>query len=155
MRYQLYREQQLKCDLATAWSFFSDPENLSKITPKDMGFVVLTKNTNEAIYEGMEIDYTVSPLLGIPMKWKTHILKVDLQKSFTDFQAKGPYKLWNHYHEFIPNEKGVLMKDTVDYELPFGFLGTIAHFLLVKNKLNEIFNYRFQFLEKKFNQKEI
>lgn len=155
MRYQLYREQQLKCDLATAWSFFSDPENLSKITPKDMGFVVLTKNTNEAIYEGMEIDYTVSPLLGIPMKWKTYILKVDLQKSFTDFQAKGPYKLWNHYHEFIPNEKGVLMKDTVDYELPFGFLGTIAHFLLVKNKLNEIFNYRFQFLEKKFNQKEI
>lgn len=155
MRYQLYREQQLKCDLATAWSFFSDPENLSKITPKDMGFVVLTKNTNGAIYEGMEIDYTVSPLLGIPMKWKTHILKVDLQKSFTDFQAKGPYKLWNHYHEFIPNENGVLMKDTVDYELPFGFLGTIAHVLLVKNKLNEIFNYRFQFLEKKFNQKEI
>ncbi len=152
MRYQLYREQQLKCDLATAWSFFSDPENLSKITPKDMGFVVLTKNTDGVIYEGMEIDYTVSPLLGIPMKWKTRILKVDFQKSFTDFQAKGPYKLWNHYHEFIPNEKGVLMKDTVDYELPLGFLGTIAHVVLVKNKLKTIFNYRFQVLEKRFNQ---
>jgi ligand-binding SRPBCC domain-containing protein len=152
MKYQLYREQQLSCNLSTAWSFFSDPENLSKITPKDMGFVVLTKNTDGAIYEGMEIDYTVSPLLGIPMKWKTRILKVDFQKSFTDFQAKGPYKLWNHYHEFIPNQKGVLIKDTVDYELPFGFLGTIAHVILVKNKLKTIFDFRFEVLEDKFNK---
>lgn len=153
MRYKLYREQQLDCDLATAWQFFSNPANLSEITPKNMGFVVLTQNQSENIYEGMEIDYTVSPLLGIPMRWRTHILNVDFQKSFTDFQAKGPYKFWNHYHEFIPNDAGVLMKDTVDYELPFGFLGTIAHVLFVKNKLNEIFDYRFQFLEKKFNKK--
>lgn len=152
MRYQLYREQQLKCDAVTAWKFFSNPENLAKITPKEMGFVVLTKNIDENIYEGMEIDYTVSPILGIPMKWKTRILKVDFQKSFTDFQKKGPYKLWNHYHEFVPNENGILMKDTVDYELPLGFLGQIAHSLFVKNKLNGIFNFRFQFLEKKFNQ---
>lgn len=152
MKYQLYREQQLNCDLATAWSFFSDPQNLSKITPKEMGFVVLTKITDGSIYEGMEIDYTVSPLLGIPLKWKTRILKVEFQKSFTDFQAKGPYKLWNHFHEFIPNEKGVLMKDTVDYELSLGFLGTIAHIIFVKNKLKAIFNYRFQVLEKRFNQ---
>lgn len=152
MRYQLYREQQLNCDIASAWLFFSNPDNLSKITPKDMGFIVLTKYANNAIYEGMEIDYTVSPLLGIPMKWKTRITHVDFQKSFTDFQAKGPYKLWNHFHEFIPNEKGVLIKDTVDYELPMGFLGTIAHSLFVKNKLEQIFNFRFQVLEKMFNQ---
>jgi ligand-binding SRPBCC domain-containing protein len=152
MRYQLYREQQLHCDIATTWSFFSNPDNLSEITPKDMGFIVLTKQDNMNIYKGMEIDYIVSPLLGIPMKWKTQITQVDFQKSFTDFQAKGPYKLWNHYHEFIPNENGVLIKDTVDYELPFGFLGSIAHYLFVKNKLEEIFNFRFQVLEKMFNQ---
>jgi ligand-binding SRPBCC domain-containing protein len=152
MRYQLYREQQLHCNIEAAWSFFSNPDNLSEITPKDMGFIVLSKQDNKDIYKGMEIDYTVSPLLGIPMKWKTQITHVDFQKSFTDFQAKGPYKLWNHYHEFIPNENGVLIKDTVDYELPFGFLGTIAHSLFVKNKLEEIFNFRFQVLEKMFNQ---
>jgi ligand-binding SRPBCC domain-containing protein len=152
MKYQLYREQQLLCDVTTAWQFFSNPNNLSEITPKDMGFVVLSKNSHDEIYRGMEIDYTVSPLLGIPLKWKTQINQVDFQKSFTDFQAKGPYKLWNHYHEFIPNENGVLIKDTVDYELPLGFLGDFAHSLFVKNKLNEIFNFRFQVLEKMFNQ---
>lgn len=155
MRYQLYREQQLHCDLSTAWEFFSNPGNLSKITPKGMGFVVLTKNLKADIHEGMEIDYTVSPLFRIPIKWKTHIVQVDFQKSFTDFQAKGPYKLWNHHHEFIPNSDGVLMKDTVDYELPLGILGQIAHSLFVKKKLNGIFDYRFQYLNEKFNQNQV
>lgn len=153
MRYRLYKEQQIQCDLASAWEFFSNPFNLSKITPLDMGFVVKSEIKEKEIFEGMEIDYVVSPVLGIPMKWKTRITQVDDQKSFTDFQLKGPYKYWNHYHEFLPNEEGVLIKDTVDYELPLGFLGTLAHKIMVKNKLENIFNYRFKVLDEKFNLK--
>ncbi|MDR6158286.1 ligand-binding SRPBCC domain-containing protein [Chryseobacterium sp. SLBN-27] len=152
MKHTLFREQQLHCDIQTAWEFFSAPGNLSKITPKDMNFIVRTKFENDEIYEGMIIDYFVSPLLGIKMKWKTEITQVNFRKSFTDFQKEGPYKLWNHHHEFIENEHGVLMKDTVDYELPLGFLGDIAHKLFVKNKLEHIFDYRFKVLEKYFNQ---
>ncbi|MCZ2100183.1 MAG: SRPBCC family protein [Chitinophagales bacterium] len=152
MIHQLYREQQLHCDLETAWEFFSAPDNLSKITPKDMGFTVLSNFENTAIFESMLIDYTVSPILGFPLKWKTKITQVDRLKNFTDYQQKGPYKYWNHFHEFIPNGDGVLMKDTVDYELPFGFLGNIAHALLVKKKLESIFDFRFKVLEQKFNK---
>lgn len=152
MRHQLYREQQLNCDIDTAWQFFSSPFNLTKITPKDMGFIVTSDLADEPIYEGMIIEYKVSPLLKIPMKWKTKITQVEHNKSFADFQQKGPYKYWNHFHEFIPNEKGVLVKDTVDYELPLGILGSVAHRLFVKNKLNHIFNYRYGILEKLFNQ---
>ena len=117
-----------------------------------MNFTVLSEESNQPIFEGMIIDYIVSPLLGIPLKWKTKIIQVDWGRSFTDFQENGPYRLWNHYHEFIPNEKGVLMKDTVDYALPFGLLGTLAHEILVKQKLENIFKFRYQFLEKHFNQ---
>lgn len=152
MKHELYREQQLNCDLQTAWDFFSSPMNLPKITPKDMAFTVLSEQKTNKIFEGMIIDYTVSPLLGIPLKWKTRITSVIPNRSFTDFQEKGPYKLWNHHHEFIPNEKGVFMIDKVDYELPFGVLGNIAHALFVKKKLEKIFNYRFQILENLFNK---
>lgn len=152
MRHQLYREQQLNCDIDTAWQFFSSPMNLPKITPKNMAFTVLSEQKTNKIFEGMIIDYTVSPLLGIPLKWKTRITEVIPNKSFTDFQEKGPYKLWNHRHEFIPNEKGVFMIDKVDYELPFGLLGNLAHALFVKKKLEKIFNYRFHVLENLFNK---
>lgn len=154
MRYQLYREQQVNCDLDTAWEFFSNPGNLAKITPDDMGFTVLSDNNNEPIFEGMIIDYTVSPILKIPLKWRTKITQVDWNKSFTDFQEKGPYEYWHHFHQFIPNEKGVLIKDTVDYELPMGFLGDFAHRLFVKKKLEEIFNFRRLVLDEKFNHKK-
>lgn len=152
MKHRLYREQQLNCDIQTAWDFFSSPKNLSKITPKDMGFTVLSDYNSEQITEGMVIDYIVSPLLKVPLKWRTRITHVEPNISFTDFQEKGPYKYWNHFHEFIPNKDGVLMKDTVDYELPFGFLGKIAHRLFVKKKLAHIFDFRYSVLEKLFNK---
>ncbi|MDV2447157.1 hypothetical protein CMU93_06530 [Elizabethkingia anophelis] len=153
MRYHLYREQQLNCNIEEVWDFFSSPLNLSKITPKDMKFTVLSDLKNTPIYEGMEIDYLVSPVLGIPLKWKTRITQVNYKKSFTDLQAKGPYRYWNHYHEFIENDKGVLMKDSVDYELPFGLLGKLAHSLFVHKRLKSIFEFRYNFLEGYFNRK--
>lgn len=152
MVHQLKRQQQLNCDIKTAWKFFSSANNLSEITPKDMNFVVRTQLSDDEIYEGMLIDYYVSPLLGIKLKWQTEITEVNFQKSFTDFQKKGPFKLWNHFHEFILNDKGVLMIDTVSYELPFGFLGEIAHSVMVKKKLEHIFDYRFKILEETFNK---
>lgn len=152
MKHQLRREQQLHCDLKTAWQFFSTPLNLAKITPADMRFTVLSTNTEVPIYEGMIIAYKVSPLWGIPLFWQTKITQVNWEESFTDYQEKGPYRYWNHLHEFIPNADGVLMRDTVEYELPFGILGEWAHTLFVKKKLEHIFDFRYDILEKKFNQ---
>ncbi|WP_185216955.1 SRPBCC family protein [Sphingobacterium mizutaii] len=151
MRNRLYREQQLNCDVEEAWRFFSSPNNLSKITPKGIGFTVLSEYVAEEIAEGTIIDYIVSPLLTIPLKWRTRITHVEHNKCFIDLQEKGPYKYWRHLHEFFPNKDGVLMKDTVDYELPFGLVGQIAHLLLVKRKLTDIFDFRRDTIEKLFN----
>ena len=153
MKYQLKRKQQLNTDLKTAWEFFSSPHNLSKITPMDMRFKVLTEVGNQPIYEGMIIDYSVSPLLNIPMKWQTEITKVEHMKSFVDFQKKGPYKLWNHLHEFEENANGVLMTDTVDYELPMGIWGDWMQKIIVRKKLKQIFDYRYKVLEVWGNKK--
>ena len=147
---QYSTEQQLNTDLETAWQFFSSADNLPKITDPKMNFKVLSHFEDDSIFEGMLIDYKVTPLLGIEMSWQTEIIQVDFQKSFTDFQKKGPYKLWKHFHEFFPNENGVLMKDTVDYEIPFGFLGEIANGLLIRNKIKEIFDYRRKILKDLF-----
>lgn len=152
MKHRYNKQQQLYCNIETAWEFFSSPLNLEKITPKDLGFRVLSKIKNQEIYEGMIIDYIVSPIMHIPLKWKTEITQLEKLKSFTDFQLEGPYEYWNHYHEFIPNSHGVLMRDTVDYELPWGLLGNIALRLFVKKKLDYIFNFRHQVLEEKFSK---
>jgi ligand-binding SRPBCC domain-containing protein len=69
-----------------------------------------------------------------------------------DEQRKGPYKIWHHEHHFKQIDKGIEMLDIVSYEIPFGFLGKIAHPLIVKSKLNEIFDYRFKKVEEIFGK---
>lgn len=150
MRYKLIKEQQLSCDIHTAWDFFSSPANLESITPVEMKFKVRS-DVSESIKEGMLIDYKISPLFNIPMSWRTRITYVDHENAFTDFQEKGPYKFWEHHHMFIKNSDGVLMIDTLHYELPFGMFGDLVHKLLVKKKIEDLFSYRYNVLERMFN----
>jgi len=144
-------EQFLSAGIANTWDFFSFAGNLSLITPPGMGFQILTPVEGVDIYEGMLIDYIVKPLFGIPLKWQTEIFKVDKPYMFTDRQLKGPYRLWEHTHLFIEKENGVLMKDEIKYQLRFGFIGRLAHTLLVRKKIESIFNYRKEVLNKFFN----
>lgn len=155
MIYTLRRQQQLNCDIRVAWNFFTSPHNLARITPADMRFKVLSGADDHAIYKGMIIDYKVAPLLGISLHWRTEITQVEEERSFIDVQRTGPYKLWRHVHEFIPNDVGVVMKDTVEYELPWGIVGRWAHALIVKSKLNHIFDYRYEVLERMFKKGNI
>ena len=114
-----------------------------------MGFVVRTE-VPEKMYEGLMIEYTVKPLRGIPMRWVTEIKTVRDNAFFVDEQRVGPYSIWHHQHHIIQQGNQVLMKDIVSYQPPFGFLGSIANQLIIKNKLNEIFEYRTKVFEKIF-----
>jgi ligand-binding SRPBCC domain-containing protein len=64
--------------------------------------------------------------------------------------VRGPYRRWHHTHEFIEAEGGTLMRDTVEYAIPYGPLGRLAHALLVKRWLRRIFDYRRDVLERRF-----
>ncbi|MBL7799125.1 MAG: SRPBCC family protein [Chitinophagales bacterium] len=148
--YQYTAEQFLPISIRKAWDFFSSPKNLSVITPPEMDFKILTALDDKEIYDGMLIDYTVKPLLGVPMHWQTKIINVKPLEVFADTQLKGPYKLWHHTHTFVEKDGGVLMKDIVRYELPFGVLGDWVHSLIVRKKIASIFAYRKLVLEKLF-----
>ena len=153
--YHYTTSQFLPIDIHKAWSFFSSPHNLPLITPPELDFKILTYFNKEEIFEGQLIDYTVTPLFGIPLKWQTRIDKMQKQNYFIDSQMKGPYKLWEHKHYFTAYKNGVMMKDEVNYQLPFGILGKIMHLLLVRKKIENIFNYRRSILEKMFTGNEI
>ncbi len=141
--FTLERVQLLPISLKEAWEFFSSAGNLSKITPPEMNFVILTKLSDAPIVAGMKIDYKVSPMLGIPLKWRTEITGVVPLQRFTDRQEIGPYKLWEHTHTFEEISGGVKMTDVVNYALPFGVLGLLGHAIFVRGKLNDIFNFRY------------
>lgn len=150
--YNLTRTQILPISVAEAWDFFSTPKNLSKITPEHMGFEILYISGGEKAYAGQIIRYNVSVLPGIKMHWVTEITQVKEGVHFIDEQRFGPYALWHHQHHFKEVPGGVEMTDEVNYAIPFGILGRLAHSLFVGGEVNRIFDHRYHLLEKYFGK---
>ncbi|HEY0354912.1 MAG TPA: SRPBCC family protein [Flavisolibacter sp.] len=150
--YRLERVQKIPSDIETVWKFFSNANNLLSITPPFLNLKMTNEASDQEIHKGQTMTYIVKPLLGIPLSWLTEITEVDRLKMFIDEQKKGPYQLWRHQHHFKTIEGGVEMTDIVDYSLPFGFLGTLAHPIIVEKKLNQIFSYRHQAVEDLFGK---
>jgi ligand-binding SRPBCC domain-containing protein len=148
--YSIHTVQNIPISLEEAWDFFSSPVNLVKITPAHMGFNIISKHHGDKMYPGQIIEYTVSPILGIPMYWMTEITHVSPNAYFVDEQRFGPYTMWHHQHHFTAIEGGVRMEDIVHYKIPMGFLGDIAQVILVKNQLKNIFDFRFKMVEDKW-----
>ena len=150
--YSIKTVQKIPISIETAWDFFSKPDNLKHITPTNLGFNIISKHHGERMYAGQIIEYTVKPILGIPLYWMTEITQVAHQQYFIDEQRFGPYSMWHHQHHFKTIEGGVEMTDIVHYKLPLWFLGDIANTILVKNQLKGIFNFRSQAVDEKLGK---
>jgi ligand-binding SRPBCC domain-containing protein len=148
--YTLRREQYMSASLTTVFSFFEQAENLARITPTWLGFRILTP-TPIRMGLGTEIEYTIR-WLGVPVCWYTRITDYDPPYRFVDEQLRGPYRQWRHLHEFSTYNGGTRMVDTVEYTLPFGWVGRMAHTVLVRNQLDGIFDYRKRVIDLLFNK---
>ena len=91
----------------------------------------------------MEFKYTIK-WLGLRIPWRSRIVDYHPPLEFTDIQVAGPYLKWVHVHTFRPasEEEKTLMKDNVDYRLPLGLAGRLAHVWIVERQLRDIFSYR-------------
>jgi len=149
--YQIKIKQNLPISVDKAWEFLSNPKNLKEITPKYMNFRILS-GADRSIFAGQIIQYKVTPMLGISTKWVTEITHVKDKEYFVDEQRFGPYALWHHKHFIKKIDGGVEMEDIIDYKIPFGIIGQIAHPIIVKNKLKQIFKYRENKLKELFGE---
>lgn len=147
---RLYKTQLLPISLETAWDFFSNPGNLPEITPKDLGFVVLSEPIDK-IYPGLMLRYSVSPLFGIKSLWVTEITHVKIKEYFVDEQRMGPYRLWHHEHHFhARGPNSVEVEDIIHYALPFGWLGHLFAGGIVRRQVENIFKHRSEVLKARF-----
>lgn len=138
--YRLERTQQIQRPLDAVFSFFADATNLEAITPRFLRFRILSPTPVE-MRAGARIDYAMS-LFGMPVRWRTRITEWEPGVRFVDEQEAGPYAVWRHTHEFEPQGEATLVRDVVDYAVPLGPLGALAHLLFVRRTLGRIFDFR-------------
>ncbi len=136
----LERTQVVPLPRSRVFAFFADARNLESITPDFLRFRILPP-VPAAIDVGTRIDYRLS-LFGVPFRWRTRIAAWQPGLRFVDVQERGPYALWHHTHTFADVEGGTQVHDRVEYRLPLGPLGEVAHPLLVRQTLERIFDHR-------------
>jgi ligand-binding SRPBCC domain-containing protein len=148
--YTLEREQLIPQPREEVFRFFEDAGNLQEITPPWLHFRILTPLPLE-LRTGALLEYRMR-LYGLPIRWRTRIEAYEPPVGFIDKQLSGPYRLWEHTHEFFEAPEGTRMRDVVRYELPFGPLGALAHTVTVKNLLRRIFDYRRDVIARRFGR---
>ncbi|MEO6912491.1 MAG: TIGR01777 family oxidoreductase [Candidatus Baltobacteraceae bacterium] len=138
--------QLVPASLDSVFAFFSEAQNLESITPPRLGFAF--RNLPSAMKRGATTAYTLR-IRGVPVAWKTLISQWQPPYRFVDVQLRGPYALWRHAHTFTPEAGGVLVKDSVDYLLPFAPLSNVAA-PLVDADVRAIFDFRRSAIAERF-----
>ena len=145
----LVRKTTIKVTIKEVFDFFSKAENLNHLTPPEVNFKFITQLPIE-MKKGAVIDYKIK-INGITFNWRTEITKWEPPFYFEDTQTKGPYKLWIHEHKFAELNGNTEMTDTVNYLSPGGIFEFIPHNLIVKKKVESIFDYRKKVLSEIFS----
>ena len=122
------------------FAFFANPQNLGRITPPGLGFEQLS--TDVVTNAGQRLEHRIRPLLGVPVRWRSRITRWEPPHAFEDVQERGPYRHWTHRHAFTAVDGGTRVDDEITYALPLGPLGDVAHGLVVRDQLLEIFRHR-------------
>ncbi len=145
--YCLEREQWLPRTLDEVFLFFSRPENLQVITPPWVDFRMV--QAPETLAVGSFIRYRLR-WRWVPIRWTTEISAWNPPHSFVDREVSGPYALWNHEHWFAAQDGGTTMRDRVTYALPLGWLGRLAHEMMVKRDVERLFEFRAESMRRLF-----
>ena len=149
--YNIKFEQFIDLPIDQVFNFFSKPENLSLITPTRLKFDILTPSPIK-MKEGQLIDYSLTIMYFIKLRWRTLITDYEKPYKFVDQQIKGPYSLWHHTHTFEEKNGGTLICDNVTYAIPLGIIGQFMHAIYIKHDVNSIFKYRGKILNQIFSE---
>lgn len=139
--YTLEDRTVLNTNIESAWDFFQNPHNLKLITPPELNLVV-TSNTPNKVHAGIIITYLVRPLPFLSFNWITEITHLQAPTMFIDEQRFGPYKFWHHQHHLKEVGGKVENHDIVNYGITSLPGSDIINAILVRPKLNRIFQYR-------------
>jgi uncharacterized protein len=64
-------------------------------------------------------------------------------KMFKDVMVKGPFRKWEHTHEFqAEGPDSSWLEDRVEYEFPLGWLGRLIGGAYTKRRLQRLFEWR-------------
>ncbi|WOV93378.1 MAG: SRPBCC family protein [Candidatus Nitrosoabyssus spongiisocia] len=117
----------IKSPIDTVFTYFARPEHVSdQMTDKGIGMTVIPMD----IKEGMGVGTTfriIGDFSGKRLEWDCETTEFIREEKISAKMIEGPFKKWSITTSFTPlSENLTKVSMSVDYEMPFGLLGSIA-----------------------------
>lgn len=128
----------VRAPLSRVTAFHHDTRALGQLTPPP---ILVQMHEVEPLGEGSRSEFTLwfGPL---PVRWVAVHSDVG-EGGFTDRQASGPMRHWEHTHRFTAEEDGVTrISEHVEYEHHPGWRGLLSRLLFSRLALWLLFSYR-------------
>jgi ligand-binding SRPBCC domain-containing protein len=170
MIHRVQFEQWVPFPIERVFLFFANPGNLPRIMPPRTGTELVGLKlvpppgvaeeratiTDRAPLAGAGSEIVTSfrlvPFLPFRARWIALITEFEWNHHFADVQKKGPFKTFRHRHELTSETrnlvKGTVIRDVIEYDVGFGWLGEVAQKIFVSRQMQQTFAYRQKALEK-------
>lgn len=137
---RLVFETLLPCPISRVWEFHASAEALKALTPPWRQVEVLSDDLR--VVEGAihRIRVKMGPMR---LEWHARIVACDPPRGFSDVADRSPFARWLHHHRFVSMGPATTkLRDEIEYEAPFGFLGRIADAVFIRRDLERLFAFR-------------
>ncbi len=145
------RSVRIQAPLETVWDFHSNTDGLVALTPEWMRLEIEAvrgpdgEADPDVLEVGSVITSSVQPFgIGPRNRWISEITdreRDDGSGYFRDVMTEGPFSEWTHTHLFYADGDETIIRDHVEYELPFGAAGRTLGPLAVVG-FEPMFRYR-------------
>ncbi len=140
------KESLIRATPERVFAFHEQPEALILLLPPwETARVIQAAKVSEVGSQAI-IETRIFGLLKV--RWVAEHVIYDPPRLFEDVQVKGPFRSWRHRHMIEANSDGARLRDEIDYEPPFGFMGRALAPLLVERKLQKLFDFRHEVTRK-------
>jgi ligand-binding SRPBCC domain-containing protein len=134
------RESIIRATPERVFAFHELPDALARLTPPwESSRVIQAAKISEV---GSEAIIETRILGIIPARWVARHTVYEPPRRFEDVQVTGPFRYWRHRHLIAPHADGALLRDEIEYEPPFGFLGQLVEPYLITPRLTKLFAHR-------------
>lgn len=79
---------------------------------------------------------------GFRQRLTVRVVEFERPRLFVDEMMEGNFKSFKHTHEFIEEDDGTLMRDTIVWTSPLGILGRLVDRLLLERHLQRLVSHR-------------
>jgi ligand-binding SRPBCC domain-containing protein len=121
------------------WQFHERQDILEILTPPWQPVKVIKREGGLGV--GAITEFRIM-LLVFPVRWLAEHIECQTYRVFIDRQVAGPMKSWLHRHQFITEQGKTKLIDSIEYELPGGWLAELLLGWWVNSRLQEMFRYR-------------